>query len=62
MDLGHNNVGTDEGKTRKFGMKLALPKEYVKNLHSFLKGKGGERFYVIAPGQSITCRCSPSLV
>ena len=33
--------------------KVAIDEEYVKNLHSFLKGKGGERFYVIAPGQSI---------
>jgi len=33
--------------------KVAIDEEYVKNLHSYLKGKGGERFYVIAPGQSI---------
>lgn len=33
--------------------KVAIDEEYVKNLHTYLKGKGGERFYVIAPGQSI---------
>jgi len=32
MNLGHNNVGTDNGKTRKFGMKLALPKEYLQTI------------------------------
>ena len=39
MELSRKNVAIDE--------------EYVKELHSYLKGKGGERFYVIAPGQSI---------
>ena len=33
--------------------KIAIDEEYVKNLHSYLKGKGGERFYVIAPVQSM---------
>jgi DNA modification methylase len=33
--------------------KVAIDEEYVNNLHGYLKGKGGERFYVIAPGQSI---------
>lgn len=33
--------------------KVAIDEEYVKELHSYLKGKAGERFYVIAPGQSI---------
>jgi len=32
---------------------IAIDEEYVNNLHSYLKGKGGDRFYVIAPGQSI---------
>lgn len=33
--------------------KIAIDEEYVKQLHAYLKGKGGERFYVIAPAQSI---------
>lgn len=32
---------------------VAIDEGYVKDLHSYLKGKGGERFYVIAPAQSI---------
>jgi len=33
--------------------KIAIDEDYVKDLHNYLKGKGGERFYVIAPAQSI---------
>jgi DNA modification methylase len=33
--------------------KIAIDEEYVKELHNYLKGKGGERFYVIAPAQSM---------
>jgi DNA modification methylase len=33
--------------------KIAIDEEYVSELHSYLKGKAGERFYVIAPTQSI---------
>ena len=32
MDLGHKNVGKDENKTRNFGMKLKLPKQYLQNI------------------------------
>lgn len=33
--------------------KIAIDEDYVSELHSYLKGKAGERFYVIAPTQSI---------
>lgn len=33
--------------------KIAIDEDYVSELHSFLKGKAGERFYMIAPTQSI---------
>jgi len=33
--------------------KIAIDEDYVSELHGFLKGKAGERFYVIAPTQSI---------
>ena len=32
---------------------IAIDEEYVIDLHRYLKGKAGDRFYVIAPGQSI---------
>lgn len=33
--------------------KVAIDEEYVSDLHKYLKGKAGDRFYIIAPGQSI---------
>ena len=33
---------------------IAIDEDYVSELHSYLKGKAGERFYVIAPTQSIS--------
>jgi hypothetical protein len=33
--------------------KIAIDEDYVSELHSYLKGKAGDRFYVIAPTQSI---------
>lgn len=33
--------------------KIAIDEDYVSELHNYLKGKAGERFYVIAPTQSI---------
>lgn len=33
---------------------IAIDEDYVTELHNFLRGKAGERFYVIAPTQSIS--------
>lgn len=34
--------------------KIAIDEDYVIELHNYLRGKAGERFYVIAPTQSIS--------